>query len=71
MQLRNFQLVTRGIYYDYDLMLLVSLTRSAGLTMLRAGCHRQQMVVVLVGVQCSMDSPICSQIGPFQQFYMM
>ena len=46
-------------------MLLVSLTQSAGLTLLRAGCHRQQMVVVLVGVQGSMDSPINSQIGPF------
>ena len=30
-----------------------------------SGCHRQQMVVVLVGVQGSMDSPINSQIGSF------
>ena len=45
--------------------MLVSLTWSVGLTLLQAGCHRQQIVVVLVGVQSSMDSPINSQIDPF------
>ena len=51
------------------LMLLASLTQWAGLTLLRVDCHHQQhhqqMVVILVGVQGPMDSPINFQIGPF------